>query len=341
MIQKISEIFKFDSEFLRFLKKSSLSKDNQVFDQEEIEFLLQFMTKDKNLREFFEFYSNSDMQTYNIKMKMLIITHQFIHSNEEFSKLFTSLRLTNFSLLKHSHRNYEAWLLTNIQIPFLSYLQKLAISFKEIKSYKTSLFRKSNYSNLMIDSFKMVNLVNMALSLVPNLKIALKNYPQDRLLQKLTFNIYQEIQGYQKNLINAIIILLNENSKNQSVDLYEFLRELKVIEQKMISYHQFRSQYDPKAVLKSPSQIQIFFENQTKCSTQQNACKAKTKREFHHTTSRSRQSTGEEATTPKSQRLLYYCNHKYSSCAQLLLKDQEMVIQEESEKQIDQTLQQQ
>lgn len=42
----------------------------------------------------------------------------------------------------------------------------------------------------------MVNIINMALSLVPNLKIALKNYPYDRLLQKLTFNIYSEIQGY-------------------------------------------------------------------------------------------------------------------------------------------------
>lgn len=33
------------------------------------------MAKEKNLKEFFEFYSNNEMQTYNIKMKMLIITH--------------------------------------------------------------------------------------------------------------------------------------------------------------------------------------------------------------------------------------------------------------------------
>ncbi|CAD8100377.1 unnamed protein product [Paramecium primaurelia] len=340
MIQKISEIFKQDSEFIRFLKKSSLSKDNQVYEQEEIDFLLQYMTKEKNLREFFDFYSNFDMQTYNIKMKMLIITHQFIHSNEEFSKQFTSLRLTNFYLLKHSHRNYETWLLLNIQIPFLSYLQKLAISFKEIKSYKTSIFRKSNYQNLMIDSFKMVNIVNMALSLVPNLKIALQNYPYDRLLQKLTFNIYQEIQGYQKNLINSIITLLNENSKIQSVDLYELLRELKVIEQKMILYHQFRNQYDQKEILQSPLQIQIYFENQSKSSIFQNNCKAQTKREYRQSSSRTtRQSTGEEATTPRSQRFLNYLDQQYSSCAQLLLKDKDKIIQEESETQIDQTIQ--
>lgn len=34
----------------------------------------------------------------------------------------------------------------------------------------------------MIDSFKLINIMNMALSLIPNLKIALINYPYDKLL---------------------------------------------------------------------------------------------------------------------------------------------------------------
>ncbi|CAD8085866.1 unnamed protein product [Paramecium primaurelia] len=333
MIQKLREIFKQDSEFIQFLKRSSLSKDNQVYDQEDIEFLFQYMIKERNLRDFFEFYSNFEMQTYNTKMKMLIITHQFIHSNEEFSKLFTTLRLKNFCLLKHNHRNYETWLLFNIQIPFLSYLQKLAISFKNIKSYKICIFRKQQYSNIMIDSFKIINIVNMALSLVPNLKTALINYPYDILLQRLTFNIYQELQGYQKNLINSMIIILNENTKIQNVELYELLREIKVIEQKMIFYHSFRNLFDQKESLLAPLLIQKYFQNQ-KSSIQEYTCKVEEKKEYLQRSSRTRQSTNGETITPKSQRKQNYFEHQYSS--QKYIKSEEIVIQEESEIQIDQ-----
>ncbi|CAK61361.1 unnamed protein product (macronuclear) [Paramecium tetraurelia] len=333
MIQKLREIFKQDSEFIQFLKQSCLTKDNQVYHQEDFEFLLQYMIKERNLRDFFEFYSNLEMQTYNTKMKMLIITHQFIHSNEEFSKLFTTLRLTNFCLLKHSHRNYETWLLFNIQIPFLSYLQKLAISQKEIKSYKTCIFRKQQNSNIVIDSFKIINIVNVALSLVSNLKTALLNYPYDILLQRLSFNLYQEIQGFQKNLINSMILIQKENPKIQNVEMYELLREINFIEQRMIYYHQFRNLYDPKESLLSPLQTQQQFEYY-KTQLIQHDCKTETKKEYLQRSPRTRQSTGGEATSPKSQRMLNYFEPQ--SSPKKYIKKQVMVIQEESEIQIDQ-----
>ncbi|CAD8208170.1 unnamed protein product [Paramecium octaurelia] len=333
MIQKLRDIFRQDSEFIQFLKQSCLTKDNQVYHQEDFEFLLQYMIKERNLRDFFEFYSNLDMQTYNTKMKMLIITHQFIHSNEEFSKLFTTLRLTNFCLLKHSHRNYETWLLFNIQIPFLSYLQKLAISYKEIKSYKTCIFRKQQNSNIMIDSFKIINIVNVALSLVPSLKTALLNYPYDILLQRLSFNLYQEIQGFQKNLINSMILILNENPKIQNVELYELLREINFIEQRMIYYHQFRNLYDPKESLLSPLQTQQQFEYY-KSQLIQHDCKTETNKQYLQRSPRKRQSTAGEATTPKSQRILNYFEPQ--SSPKKYLRNQVVVIQEESEIQIDQ-----
>ncbi|CAD8116579.1 unnamed protein product [Paramecium sonneborni] len=147
--------------------------------------------------------------------------------------------------------------------------------------------------------------------------------------------------SYTINVVSlGSVSILNKNPQNQSVEIYELLREIKTIEQKMILFHKFRSLYDQKEIIKSPLQIQIQFQDQSKSPKSDKVCKAQTKREYLHSSSRTRLSTGGEAITPKSQRFQNYFEHQYSSCAQLIQKDQEKVIQEESETLIDQTLQQ-
>ncbi|CAD8109289.1 unnamed protein product [Paramecium sonneborni] len=107
----------------------------------------------------------------------------------------------------------------------------------------------------------------------------------------------------------------------------------------MILFYKFRSLFDQKEITKSPLQILIQFKDQSKSPISQNICRNQKKREYLQLSSRKRQSTGGEANTPKSSRFFNYFENQYSSCAQLLIKNQEKVIKEVSETQIDQTLQ--
>ncbi|CAD8070710.1 unnamed protein product [Paramecium sonneborni] len=289
MIQKITKIFKSQSEFTKNLEKSSLTKDNFVFRQEDIDLILQYMIDEKFIKEFFDVYIAQEMQTYTIKMKMLIIIHQIINLSEEFSSIFNCIRFHNFNKLKHCNRNNEAWLLQSIQIPFLQYLQKLSINIKDIKSYRTCLFRKQVLNtNLVIDSFKLINIVNQALSLAPNLKTALTNYPYDFLLKRAAFNIYQEIHTFQRQLINSLSALLNENSQAKEVEIYEFLKEVQAIEQKMMYFYQFHKKFDPSQSLIPPLKLKIDSESakyiERSAIQEREACQqsrqAKTKREI-------------------------------------------------------------
>ncbi|CAD8170286.1 unnamed protein product [Paramecium octaurelia] len=289
MIQKITKIFKSQSDFAKKLEQCSLTKDNFVFRQEDIDMILQYMIEEKYIREFFDVYVAQEMQTYTIKMKMLIIIHQIINLSEEFSSIFNSIRFHHFNKLKHCNRNNEAWLLQSIQIPYLQYLQKLSINIKDIKSYRTCLFRKQILNtNLVIDSYKLINIVNQALSLVPNLKIALTNYPYDFLLKRAAFNIYLEIHTFQRQLINSLSALLNENSQAKEVEIYEFLKEVQVIEQKMMFFYQFHKKFDPSQSLIPPLKLKIDVESarciEKSAFQEREACEqlrqAKTKREI-------------------------------------------------------------
>lgn len=77
----------------------------------------------------------------------------------------------------------------------------------------------------MIDCFKLENLVNHGLSLVPQLKTALTNFPHDFLLKKLACNLYSELRSFQRQLINSLSTLLD--SKNASnIEVFEFFREV-------------------------------------------------------------------------------------------------------------------
>ncbi|CAD8105027.1 unnamed protein product [Paramecium sonneborni] len=265
MIKKFKKLFQSKSEFQNFLTKSSLVKDNFVYKQEDIEILIPFLTDEQNIADYFKIYQEENQQKYTVKMKMLITIHQVLNISEEYAQQFSKINFTYMnrsqskaSTLVQKQITNEVWLLDNIQIPFLQYLQKLALNVQEIKG-----FRKCNsqqqivQQNLVVECFKLENLVNHGLSLVPQLKTALSNFPHDFLLKKLACNLYSELRQFQRQLINSLSALLDSNSRASNIEIFEFFREVQMIEKKTMQYYMLHKLFDPARKLMPPLQLKI------------------------------------------------------------------------------------
>ncbi|CAD8198535.1 unnamed protein product [Paramecium octaurelia] len=265
MIKKFKKLFQSQSEFQNFLTKSSLSRDNFVFKQEDVEILIPFLTDEQNITDFFKVYQDGNLQIYTVKMKMLITIHQVLNISEEFAQHFSKINFAYFNKPISKPQTFvfkqipnEVWLLDNIQIPFLQYLQKLALNVQEIKAYRNNNPRKQMLqSNLVIECFKLENLVNQGLSLVPQLKTALSNFPHDFLLKKLACNLYSELRQFQRQLINSLSALLDTNSRASNIEIFEFFREVQMIEKKTMSYYLLHKLFDPARKLMPPLQLKI------------------------------------------------------------------------------------
>ncbi|CAD8202386.1 unnamed protein product [Paramecium octaurelia] len=265
MIKRFKKLFQGQSEFQSFLTKSSLTKDNFVYKQEDVEILVPFLTDDQNIIEFFQVYQEDNCQPYTIKMKMLITIHQVLNISDEFAQQFIKINFAYFNkpsqkpeTLVFKQVTNEVWLLENLQVPFLQYLQKLALNVQEIKSYKNHHFRKPiHQSNLVVECFKLENLVNQGLSLVPQLKTSLSNFPHDFLLKKLACNLYSELRQFQRQLINSLSALLDTNSRASNIEIFEFFREVQMIEKKTMSYYMLHKLFDPGRKLMPPLQLKI------------------------------------------------------------------------------------
>jgi hypothetical protein len=57
MIKKFKKLFAVQTEFQGFLSKSSLTKDNFVYKQEDIEILIPLLSEEQNIIDFFKAYS--------------------------------------------------------------------------------------------------------------------------------------------------------------------------------------------------------------------------------------------------------------------------------------------
>ncbi|CAD8096046.1 unnamed protein product [Paramecium primaurelia] len=265
MIKRFKKLFQVQSEFQQFLTKSSLTKDNFVYKQEDVEILVPFLTDDQNIIEFFQVYQEDNCQLYTIKMKMLITIHQVLNISDEFASQFIKINFAYFNKPSQKPDTFvfkqvtnEVWLLENLQIPFLQYLQKLALNVYEIKSYRNHQFRKPiHQSNLVVECFKLENLVNQGLSLVPQLKTSLSNFPHDFLLKKLASNLYSELRQFQRQLINSLSALLDTNSRASNIEIFEFFREVQMIEKKTMSYYMLHKLFDPGRKLMPPLQLKI------------------------------------------------------------------------------------
>ncbi|CAD8197686.1 unnamed protein product [Paramecium pentaurelia] len=272
MIKKFKKLFQSLSEFQSFLTKSSLARDNFVFKQEDVEILIPFLTDEQNITDFFKVYQDENLQLYTIKMKMLITIHQVLNISEEFAQHFSKINFAYFNkqcrqqsratskpeTIVFKQITNEVWLLDNIQIPFLQYLQKLALNVQEIKAYRNNNPRKQILqSNLVVECFKLENLVNHGLSLVPQLKTALSNFPHDFLLKKLACNLYSELRQFQRQLINSLSALLDTNSRASNIEIFEFFREVQMIEKKTMSYYLLHKLFDPARKLMPPLQLKI------------------------------------------------------------------------------------
>ncbi|CAD8111571.1 unnamed protein product [Paramecium sonneborni] len=266
MIKRFKKLFQSQSEFQSFLTKSSLTKDNFVYKQEDVENLIPFLTDEQNIIDFFQVYQEESLQPYTIKMKMLITIHQVLNISDEFVLQFSQINFAYFNnmlfqkqeTLMNKQLQNEIWLLENLQIPFLQYLQKLALNIQEIKSYRNHHFRKQiHQSNLVIECFKLENLVNQGLSLVPQLKTSLQNFPHDFLLKKLACNLYCELRQFQRQLINSLSSLLDANSRASNIEIFEFFREVQMIEKKTMSYYMLHKLFDPGRKLMPPLQLKI------------------------------------------------------------------------------------
>ncbi|CAD8121739.1 unnamed protein product [Paramecium sonneborni] len=265
MIKRFKKLFQGQSEFQSFLTKSSLTKDNFVYKQEDVEILIPFLTDDQNIFDFFQVYQDESFQAYTIKMKMLITIHQVLNISEEFASQFSKINFAYFNKSTQKPETFvfkqvtnEVWLLENLQIPFLQYLQKLALNVQEVKSYRNHHFRKQiNQSNLVVECFKLENLVNQGLSLVPQLKTSLSNFPHDFLLKKLACNLYCELRQFQRQLINSLSALLDTNSRASNIEIFEFFREVQMIEKKTMSYYMLHKLFDPGRKLMPPLQLKI------------------------------------------------------------------------------------
>ncbi|CAK58142.1 unnamed protein product (macronuclear) [Paramecium tetraurelia] len=265
MIKRFKKLFQGQSEFQSFLTKSSLTKDNFVYKQEDVEILIPYLTEDQNIIEFFQVYQEETCQLYTIKMKMLITIHQMLNISDEFATYFTKINFAYFNKPSYKPETFvfkqvtnEVWLLENLQIPFLQYLQKLALNVQEIKSYRNHHFRKPiHQSNLVVECFKLQNLVNQGLSLVPQLKTSLSNFPHDFLLKKLASNLYCELRQFQRQLINSLSALLDTNSRASNIEIFEFFREVQIIEKKTMSYYMLHKLFDPGRKLMPPLQLKI------------------------------------------------------------------------------------
>ncbi|CAD8192615.1 unnamed protein product [Paramecium pentaurelia] len=265
MIKKFKKLFQGQSEFQSFLTKSSLAKDNFVYKQEDVEILIPFLTDEQNITDFFKVYQEEDLQPYTVKMKMLITIHQILNISEEFAQQFSRINFTYFEKPTSKPETFvfkqitnEVWLLDNLQIPFLQYLQKLALNVQEIKAYRNNHPRKQILqTNLVVECFKLENLVNHGLSLVPQLKTALSNFPHDFLLKKLACNLYCELRQFQRQLINSLSALLDTNSRASNIEIYEFFREVQIIEKKTMSFYMLHKLFDPARKLMPPLQLKI------------------------------------------------------------------------------------
>ncbi|CAD8091128.1 unnamed protein product [Paramecium primaurelia] len=265
MIKKFKKLFQGQSEFQSFLTKSSLAKDNFVYKQEDVEILIPFLTDEQNIIDFFKVYQEEDLQPYTVKMKMLITIHQILNISEEFAQQFSRINFTYFEKPTSKPETFvfkqitnEVWLLDNLQIPFLQYLQKLALNVQEIKAYRNNHPRKQiQQTNLVVECFKLENLVNHGLSLVPQLKTALSNFPHDFLLKKLACNLYCELRQFQRQLINSLSALLDTNSRASNIEIYEFFREVQIIEKKTMSFYMLHKLFDPARKLMPPLQLKI------------------------------------------------------------------------------------
>ncbi|CAD8203112.1 unnamed protein product [Paramecium octaurelia] len=265
MIKKFKKLFQGQSEFQSFLTKSSLARDNFVYKQEDVEILIPFLTDEQNITDFFKVYQEEDLQPYTVKMKMLITIHQVLNISEEFAQQFSKMNFAYFNKPSSKPETFvfkqitnEVWLLDNLQIPFLQYLQKLALNVQEMKAYRNNHLRKQNLqTNLVVECFKLENLVNHGLSLVPQLKTALSNFPHDFLLKKLACNLYCELRQFQRQLINSLSALLDSNSRASNIEIFEFFREVQMIEKKTMSYYMLHKLFDPARKLMPPLQLKI------------------------------------------------------------------------------------
>ncbi|KAM3138767.1 hypothetical protein pb186bvf_009146 [Paramecium bursaria] len=261
MITRLRKLFTIQTEFQKYIQNSSLLKDNYVFKQEDIENLMPFLQDAGNIEEFLQYYL--DDQSYTIKMKLLITSHFLIAQSDEFAQVFLQINFTQFSKSQDSSlifksSNSEQWLYDNIQLPFFQYLQKVAFSMEDIRSYKNHHFRKQQINqSLVIDCFKLENLVNHGLSLIPQLKTALNNFPHDFLLKRLASSLYSELRMFQKQLINSLSALLDQNSKATNIEIYEFFREVQLIEKKTMQFYLMHKLFDPARKLMPPLQLKI------------------------------------------------------------------------------------
>ncbi|CAD8119390.1 unnamed protein product [Paramecium sonneborni] len=265
MIKKFKKLFQSQSEFQSFLTKSSLAKDNFIYKQEDLEILIPFLTDEQNIGDFFKVYQEENLQPYTVKMKLLITIHSVLNISDEFAQEFSKINFAYFNKPTSKPETFvfkqitnEVWLLDNIQIPFLQYLQKLALNIQEIKGYRNNNPRKQMLqSNLVVECFKLENLVNQGLSLVPQLKTALSNFPHDFLLKKLACNLYSELRQFQRQLINSLSALLDTNSRASNIEIFEFFREVQIIEKKTMSYYMLHKLFDPARKLMPPLQLKI------------------------------------------------------------------------------------